>query len=142
MAYSDRPVFVTEQYPEGLGSTAEEIALALPESAEKFEKTRFSALGAAGLADRLETSGNGSVVVCGLETHICVLQTALGLLEAGFTVHLLTDCVASRFLHDKTAGVQRMISAGVISSSLEMALFEMMEDATHPKFKEIQQLIK
>jgi nicotinamidase-related amidase len=94
------------------------------------------------LVDGFKGGGITQVVVCGLETHICVNQTAHDLLDLGFDVHLLTDCVASRFEHDKLAGLEKMKASGVIMSSIEMALFELLRDSSHDKFKEIQQLIK
>jgi len=136
------PVIVTEQYPEGLGHTAEEISLALPDDFEVFEKTAFSSCGAGPFVAKLEELGVKQVVLCGLETHVCVNQTAHDLLDRGFQVHLLADCVCSRFEHDKLAGLEKMRSSGVISSSIEMALFELMGDARHARFKEIQTLIK
>ncbi|HEV8593661.1 MAG TPA: isochorismatase family protein [Pyrinomonadaceae bacterium] len=138
----ERPVLVTVQYPKGLGHTAEEIQLVLPESADTFEKKAFSSCGASGFVDSLRFLGIEQVIVCGIETHICVNQTAHDLLNEGFQVHLLTDCVASRFEHDKLAGLQKMFGSGAIPSSIEMALFELMRDAGHGKFKEIQALIK
>lgn len=136
------PVIVTEQYPEGLGSTAEEIQFILPDGFEVFEKTAFSSCGAEQFVEKLEELGIKQAVLCGLETHVCVNQTAHDLLSRGFQVHILTDCVASRFDHDKLAGIAKMQASGVISSSIEMALFELMRDAKHEQFKEIQSSIK
>ena len=138
----DLPIIVTEQYPKGLGRTAEEITLSLPDDFEVLEKTSFSSCGAAGFLERLNEARTTQVVVCGLETHVCVNQTAHDLLDRGFQVHVLTDCVGSRFDHDKQAGLSKMLSSGAVPSSVEMALFEMMRDARHEKFKEIQNLIK
>lgn len=136
------PILVTEQYPKGLGPTAEEIALSLPETAVIFEKNTFSACGSAEFAKRLDELDVNQVVLCGVETHICVNQTAHDLLDAGFDVHLLTDCIASRFAHDKEAGLSKMYGSGADPSSVEMALFELMRNSTHEKFKDIQALIK
>ena len=138
----ERPVFVTEQYPKGLGRTANEIRDVLPDDFEYIEKTAFSSCGAQTLTDRFRSSGISQVVICGLETHVCVNQTAHDLLNLGFDVHLLIDCVASRFESDKRAGLAKMSASGVIPSSVEMSLFEMMRDATHEKFKAIQGLVK
>src|SRR5688500_6187242 len=91
------PVLVTEQYPKGLGHTAEEIAFVLPDETEIFEKSAFSSCGAARFVERLRERSIEQVAVCGIETHICVNQTAHDLLNDGFQVHLLTDCVASLF---------------------------------------------
>ncbi len=136
------PVIVTEQYPKGLGRTAEEILFVLPDDFEVFEKTAFSSCGAEPFVSKLEELGVKQVVLSGLETHVCVNQTAHDLLDRGFQVHLLTDCVCSRFEHDKLAGLAKMQGSGVISSSIEMAFFELMRDSKHEHFKEIQNLIK
>ena len=136
------PVFVTEQYPKGLGRSAEEITSVLPRDFEFIEKTRFSSCGAAVFEKRLRAAQVSQIVLCGLETHVCVNQTAHDLLDNGFEVHLLTDCVASRFEHDKQAGLSKLVGSGVIPSSVEMALFELMRDSRHEKFKEIQSLVK
>jgi nicotinamidase-related amidase len=138
----ERPIYVTEQYPKGLGGTVEEIRAVLPADHEYLEKTTFSACGAVGFDERLRSAGISQVVLCGLETHVCVNQTAHDLLERGFDVHLLTDSVASRFDRDKQVGLTKMFASGVIASSVEMALFELMRDSRHEKFKEIQSLVK
>lgn len=138
----ERPVFVTEQYPKGLGRTAAEICEVLPSDFEFIEKTAFSSCGAAVLEEQLHAAGVTQVIVCGIETHICVNQTSHDLLDRGFNVHLLTDCVASRFKRDRKTGLTKMFISGVVPSCIEMALFEMMRDARHDKFKEIQRLVK
>ena len=138
----DVPMIVTEQYPAGLGRTAEEILLTLPGGFEPIEKTAFSAFGSPDFRVKLEDLKVEQVILCGVETHVCINQTAHELLDQGLGVHLLTDCVGSRFEPDKRAGLKKMRSSGVITSSIEMALFELMRDAKHPKFKEIQNLIK
>jgi nicotinamidase-related amidase len=137
-----RPVFITEQYPKGLGRTASEIARLLPEDFEYIEKTAFSSCGADRLQDGFRAAGVKQIVVCGLEAHVCVNQTVHDLLDREITVHVLTDCVASRFENDKQVGLTKMLSSGAIPSSVEMALFELMRDARHEKFKEIQALVK
>lgn len=136
------PVIVTEQYPKGLGPTAEEIHFVLPDDFEVFEKTAFSSCGAEPFVAKLEELGIEQVVLCGLETHVCVNQTAHDLLERGFQVHILMDSVCSRFEHDKLAGLAKMQSSGVVPSSIEMAFFELMRDAKNEHFKEIQALVK
>ena len=138
----DVPILVTEQYPKGLGHTAKEIALSLPDGCETFEKTAFSSCGSAEFSKRLDEFDVHQVVLCGIETHICVSQTAHELIEAGFEVHLLTDCISSRFHIDREAGLAKMYSSGAVPSSIEMAFFELMRDSTHEKFREIQALIK
>jgi len=136
------PVIVTEQYPKGLGRTAEEILFSLSDDFEFIEKTAFSSCGAAAFIEKLNGVGAKQVVLCGLETHICVNQTAHDLLENGFEVHILTDAVGSRYSQDRDAGLSKMLSNGVNPASVEMSLFELMRDARHEQFKEIQNLIK
>lgn len=136
------PVFVTEQHPKGLGHTAKEITDVFAEKPEVYEKTVFSSCGAEAFVDRLNALGIKQTVICGLETHICVNQTAHDLLDRGLQVHVLSDCVTSRFEYNRLAGLAKMRRSGVIESSIEMALFELMRDAKHEKFKEIQNLIK
>jgi nicotinamidase-related amidase len=137
----EAPVLVTEQYPAGLGKTAEEIMLSFSEEPNVIEKTTFSALREQRFAEALETIKPTNVVVCGIETHICVSQTVIHLLGSGYDVHVLSDSVRSRFERDKAAGLARMQSAGAAISSVEMALFELMGDSRHERFKEVQELI-
>ncbi|HEX8737996.1 MAG TPA: hydrolase [Pyrinomonadaceae bacterium] len=138
----DVPVIVTEQYPKGLGKTAEEILFSLPDDFEFVEKTAFSSCGAQLFTEKLENFSAKQILVCGIETHICVNQTAHDLLANGYQVHILTDCVGSRFEHDKLAAIQKLTMNGAFPSSLEMALFELLRDSKHEQFKEIQHLIK
>lgn len=136
------PVIVTEQYPKGLGRTAKEIKKVLPKAARIFEKTKFSSCGTEEFLGYLRFLGANQIVVCGIETHICVNQTAHDLLNEGFQVHLLIDCIASRIEINKQTGIGKMKMHGVIPANTEMALFELMRDSKHEKFKEIQSLIK
>lgn len=135
------PVIVTEQYPKGLGRTAEEILFSLPDDYEPLEKISFSSCIDQFFA-KLEEYGARQVVVCGLETHICVNQTAHDLLHNGYDVHILTDAVGSRYSQDRDAGLSKMLQSGVTPATVEMSLFEMMRDSKHEQFKEIQNLIK
>lgn len=136
------PVIVTEQYPKGLGRTVEEISFVLNESSNVIEKSTFSSCGANAFVEALRSAGARQIVICGVETHVCVNQTAHDLLELGYQVQVLTDCVSSRFEHDKAAGLEKMKFSGVIPTSIEMAFFELMRDSRHEKFKAIQGLIK
>lgn len=138
----DIPILVTEQYPKGLGHTAEEISLVLPDGLEIIEKIPFSCCGENAFVERLKDLGIKQVAICGIEAHVCVNQTVHDLLELGFDVHLLTDCIGSRFRYDHEAGLAKMLATGAVGSSVEMALFEMMRDFRHPKFREIQEIIK
>jgi nicotinamidase-related amidase len=109
---------------------------------EVFEKTAFSSCGAAAFVKKLGDLKISQAVICGLETHVCVNQTAHDLLARGYQVHLLTDCVSSRAEQDKRVGLDKMMRSGALPSSTEMALFELMRDARHEQFKAIQKLIK
>jgi nicotinamidase-related amidase len=136
------PIIITEQYPKGLGRTAEEILFSLPPEFEVVEKTTFSSCGAQSFSDKLKQLGAHQILLCGIEAHICVNQTAHDLLLQNFEVHVLQDGVSSRFEQDKKAGLSKMKQNGVVPSSMEMALFELMRDSKHEQFREIQNLIK
>lgn len=136
------PIIVTEQYPKGLGHTAEEIKAVLPDGIEIIEKTAFSSCGARPFEDALEEVGARQLLICGIEAHICVNQTAHDLLSRGFQVHYLAECITARTAHNKEVGLVKMWQSGAIPSSTEMALFELMRDAKHEQFKAIQKLIK
>ncbi len=136
------PVIITEQYPKGLGRTAEEILFLMPQEFEFVEKSAFSSCGASSFMEKLKATGASQIVLCGLETHVCINQTAHDLLNENFDVHLLTDCIGSRFSQDKEAALKKMFGSNVVPSSVEMALFELMRDSKHEQFKEIQNLIK
>lgn len=136
------PIIITEQYPKGLGRTAEEILFSMPPEFEFVEKTAFSSCGASSFVEKLRETGASQIVLCGLETHICVSQTAHDLLSENFQVHILEDCVGSRFSRDKETALRKMEMNGVVPSCVEMALFEVMRDSRHEQFKEIQNLVK
>jgi nicotinamidase-related amidase len=136
------PVIVTEQYPKGLGPTAGEIRAVLSEDFAPVEKTAFSSCGAQEFVSRLETAGARQILLCGIEAHVCVNQTAHDLLARGLQVHLLTDCIASRTAQNRQVGFEKMLRSGALPSSTELALFELMRDARHEQFKAIQRLIK
>ena len=128
------PALVSEQYPKGLGATAPEVGL---EDEPRLEKTVFSAARAEGF----DLGGRSQVVVCGIETHVCVSQTVHDLLEKGLEVHVPADAVGSRHRVDYERGLERMERAGAVVSSVEAALFELLERAGTPEFKAVQKLI-
>ena len=128
------PVVVSEQYPKGLGHTAAEVGL---EDERPLEKTVFSAVRAEGF----DLAGRDQAVVCGIETHVCVSQTAHDLLERGVQVHIPADAVGSRHAIDYERGLERLERAGAVVSTVEAALFELLERAGTPEFKAIQKLI-
>ncbi|MCA1629474.1 MAG: hydrolase [Acidobacteria bacterium] len=136
------PLIVTEQYPKGLGHTAGEIRTVLPPGFEPVEKTAFSSCGAREFLARLDETGARQVLLCGIEAHICVNQTAHDLVARGVQVHLLIDCIAARTEHNRQIGLAKMQQAGALPSSVETALFELMRDAKHEQFRAIQKLIK
>lgn len=136
------PIIITEQYPKGLGKTADEILINMPADFEFIEKTAFSSCGARPFYEKLKATNVSQVVLCGIETHICVNQTAHDLLTEAFEVHILCDAVGSRYTADKETALKKMQMNGVVPSTVEMALFELMRDAKHEQFKEIQNLIK
>ena len=134
------PVVVTEQYPEKLGLTVALLAEALGKIAP-ISKMLFSACTENTLS-ALRDSGRSTVLLCGLETHVCVLQSALDLIENGFTVFVPGNAVSSRYESDKIAGLERMRHAGVIPSSTESAIFELLRQAGTPEFKALLPLLK
>ena len=127
------PVVVTEQYPKGLGRTVEELGEVSP-----VEKSCFSAARADGFA----LDGRDQALVCGIETHVCVSQTAHDLLERGVEVHVAADAVTSRTDANKQVGLHKMEQSGAIVTSVETALFEMLGEAGTEEFKQVQRLIK
>ena len=136
------PVVVTEQYPERLGITREEIAAHVPDTARKFPKRSFSCLGADGLAEHLRSLGRDQVVVAGIETHVCVLQTALDGLAAGYAVHIAEDGCGSREQLNHEVGLRRAQEAGAVVTCVESLLFEWMERFDVPNFKSVIELLK
>jgi len=135
------PTLVTEQYPKGLGATVPAIATALGEFSP-FEKTVFSACGAEGVRDALNDKDVADAILCGIETHVCVAQTCLDFLERGLRVFVVSDAVSSRSEADHQLALQRMRDSGAIIVSSEMILFELLQRAGTPEFKEVQALIK
>jgi nicotinamidase-related amidase len=131
------PVVLTEQYPKGLGETAPEIAEHLPDGTEPLEKVIFSAADAEGF----NLGGRDQVLVCGIETHVCVNQTVLDLLEAGTEVQVAEDAVGSRTEENKRIGLHKMERAGATLTSVETALFELLGRAGTDEFKQVQKLI-
>jgi len=137
----DVPVLITEQYPQGLGPTEPVIAEAMESIAPPVKMT-FSCCGIQELLDQLSGKDIEQIVIVGIETHVCVQQTALDLLLRGYQVHVLRDCVSSRKEIDYETALERMRASGVIISTLEAALFELLERAGTPEFKEVAKLVK
>lgn len=133
------PAVGTEQYPKGLGPTTHEIARRLPPNLPP--KTAFSCGGAAGFLAELRAANRPNVVLAGMETHVCILHSALDLLAAGFAVFLPVDAVASRFAVDHDTAVRRLERAGVVPTTAETVAFEWTGDASHPQFKAVSKLV-
>lgn len=133
------PVFATEQYPKGLGPTAAEIARRLPPTIP--EKTAFSCCGAETFLERLQMVQRPNVVLVGMETHVCVAQTAFDLLAAGLNVFLPVDAVAARGALDHDTALRRLELAGAVPTTAEAVAFEWVRDAKHAQFKAISKLV-
>lgn len=136
------PVLVTRQYPKGLGPTDGDITAALPDAAMTIDKTCFSASGSEALTEALRATGRDQVVVCGMEAHVCVLQTAAGLAAAGHEPCVVADAVCSRSAEHRDNALTRMGAAGIMISNHESALFEWLRDARHERFKAVSALLK
>jgi nicotinamidase-related amidase len=133
------PAIVSEQYPKGLGHTAPEVGL---EDEPRIEKTVFSAVRAEGFEQsQLGQHGRDQAIVCGIEAHVCVSQTAHDLLAQGVEVHIPADAVGSRHEIDYERALERLELAGAVVGTVEASLFELLERAGTPEFKAIQKLI-
>lgn len=136
------PTVVTEQYPQGLGSTVKIIKSKLSYDAAYFEKTSFSALEKTEISETLKNSGKKQIIICGIESHVCVLQSAIDLINEGYEVFIVKDACASRNKYEFKLSIDRLKEAGAIITCVEMVIFELLGSAKHPKFKELQALIK
>lgn len=135
------PVFATEQYRKGLGPTVPEVAAAVRGFAP-LQKVAFSACGAEGFMAALKATGVSDAVLCGIEAHVCVCQSCLDLLDAGFRVFVVADAVSSRTAENHRVGIERMRQAGALVVSTEMVLFELLGAAGSEEFKQILALVK
>lgn len=137
----DVPIVVSEQYVRGLGPTVQDLQ-PLPPRAQRFEKMHFSCAREPGFLYLLAASGRRQIIVTGMETHVCVLQTVLGLLEAGYAVCLVEDAASSRTPANRSAAIARMREAGAGIVTTEMVLFEWLERAGTDEFRTLLPLIK
>jgi nicotinamidase-related amidase len=152
------PIVVTEQYPKAMKNTVIELSsiwkeadAALDSSSSSlssasvptavFEKTQFS-MCTNEVKQHLSTLGIQSVIICGIETHICVMQTALDLLSQGIQVHIPVDAVSSCRSFDRTVALKRLESSGATMSTSESLIFQLLQDSKHPQFRSISKLIK
>ena len=137
------PILVTAQYPQKLGATVSEIRNVLPHDLEAWDKSAFSSCGCEAFMKKLKHLPSvRQILLCGIETHVCMNQTAHDLLADGYQVHVLFDCTSSRRAVDREVGLAKMQRSGALPCNSEMALFELMRDAKHEQFKSIQKLVK
>jgi len=136
------PVVVTTQYAKGLGQTVPEI-MSLLRGAKPVDKMEFGCFGNGEFCSAISMlSGRNTLLLCGMETHICVMQTALGALNQGLNVHVAADAVGSRSELNWKLGLERMREAGAVISSAEMMTYELLGKSGSPAFKEILQYLK
>ena len=135
------PVLVTQQYTKGLGKTVSGIAEVLP-GRQRIEKIAFSCCDEPEFMNKLNSLDKEFIIVAGIETHVCVLQTTLDLLEKGFIPVVVRDCVSSRKKKDYRAAIERMRKEGVVITTYESILFELLRFAGTDEFRQISRLVK
>ncbi len=140
-ALFDLPIVVTEQTPEKLGPTIPEIT-GLFESFDPVAKSAFSCCRDAGFTKRLRSLRQKQVLITGIESHVCVYQTAVDLLRLGYEVHVVEDAVASRTPENRRIGIEKLVEAGALRTSVEMALFELMGIAEGERFRKMVRIVK
>lgn len=136
------PILATEQYPQGLGSTEPRLKDALGPNQQFLSKTAFSAMADPVIRQAIQDLGRDQWILVGIEAHVCILQTARDLIEAGNQVTVLNDCISSRSIYDYSTAIAELRDLGVRISSGETVLFELLHDSKAPEFKQISQLIK
>ena len=135
------PIIATQQYTKGLGETVQELK-ELTTDSPYIEKITFSCFGEPDFRKALKESKATQVIVCGIETHICVEQTVLDLIEAGLEVFVMADCTSSRFESDRETALRRMEKAGAVITTSEAALFELTKQGGTDTFRAISKLVK
>ena len=136
------PVVFTEQYPRGLGHTAPEVASLLPAGLDAIQKLTMSCCGQPSFVERLAATGRSQVLVAGIETHACINQTVHDLLALGYQVHVPRDATSSRRADDVDPAWEKMRLSGMLPTSSEQALLELVRTAEVPEFKALQRLLK
>ncbi|MCD6163710.1 MAG: hydrolase [candidate division Zixibacteria bacterium] len=137
----DIPILWNEQLPDKLGSTIPQLQDILGDL-KPLVKDSFSCCGNHDFTQKLISLNRNQVLLCGMETHVCVYQTAVDLLQSGYEVHLLADAVSSRTLDNKQIGIEATKNAGANITCLEMAVFEMLQIAKGNKFKQVIKILK
>lgn len=135
------PTLITEQYVKGLGATLPELGEKLA-SAPRYEKMSFSCCGCQDFVDSVRATGRRQIVITGMETHVCVLQTAIELLDAGYTVHLVQDAVISRNPQNRAAAIGMMQQAGAVITCTESVMFQWLKVAGTESFKKLSKLVR
>lgn len=135
------PIIGTTQYAMRMGDIIPELRHKLP-ATPAHDKLAFDCCGSEPFLAALAATSARQILVCGVEAHICVCQTALGLIMRGYQVHVASDAISSRSELDFKIGLEKMIAAGVVNSSVEMALYELLQQAGSPVFKEVLEIIK
>jgi nicotinamidase-related amidase len=135
------PVIITQQYTKGLGPTAPSIIKMFPEF-RYIEKISFSCCDEPAFAKEIEQSAKENIILCGIESHVCVLQTCIDLLASGKRPVVVEDCVSSRKANDKIAAIERMRQEGAIITTMESLLFELTRIAGNDTFKRISGIVK
>ena len=138
----DVPCIVTEQYPKGLGPTVDAVREILKENTPFIEKSAFSCCGADEFNQKILEADRKNIILCGVESHVCVLQTAVALLNKGYNVTLAADAVSSRNENDKMTALAYMRHAGISVLSTESIIFALLKDSRHPAFKAVSALLK
>lgn len=136
------PVLVTEQYSKGIGPTINSVIDALGNDYQPIEKMSFSCCGNEKFINKLNKTGKKNIIVFGIESHVCVLQTVIDLANSGFQPIVIEDCISSRKLSDKQTAVERMRQEGAIVSSYESILFELLVESGTEDFKAISKIIR
>jgi nicotinamidase-related amidase len=136
------PILVTEQYPKGLGHTLQELVDTLGPKVEPMERVTFSCCAVGAFCSRLEASGARQVVLTGIEAHVCVLMSALDLVALGYTVHVAADAVTSRTQANWRLAMDQLRQAGVVVTTTESVLFQLLRQADTDEFRELARLIR
>lgn len=136
------PILLSEQVPHKIGVTVEPIRALLPDNVKPMPKTTMSCYGCSEFVDQLQRTNRRQILLVGIETHVCIYQTARDLYAHGYQVHLISDAVSSRHAFDHHAAIGRMRQEGIIITTTEMAICELLKTSEHPKFREIMGHIK
>ena len=137
------PILWCQQVPDVLGPTVHDLwGLFLKAEMESMDKTTFSCCGNPAFMQKIDEIKPQTAIVCGIESHVCVFQTVMDLIQHGLYVHVVADAVSSRTNENKQIGLHRMAKEGAVITSTEMLLFELLRDSKHPNFRELAKLIK